>query len=589
MHERANPAVDPPAPRAAPRARWRMAPPPPPALERAHSSPIVQRVLARSGITDPAAARAFLEFRTGDDDPFRLTGMSTAVERIERAIEGDERIVVFGDYDADGVTGSAVLVQALRALGADAEAHIPHRERDGYGLSVAALDEIASRGARLVVTVDCGVRSVEQIHHAAGIGVDVVVTDHHVPPEELPPALAILNPRLPGDRYGFQDLSGAGMAYKLAQALLSELAGSGGGRRGAARIAADDLLDLVALGTVADVVPLVGENRALVKRGLDVLREARRPGVRALCQAAGVVPHELDARDIGFSLGPRINAAGRMGDARDALDLLLAEDLGRAADLAAILEARNQARRAATDVAVDAAMTWIGPDAGWLVRYASPDVALGVVGLVAGQLTRRYSRPSLVLRVDGEWARGSMRSVPGFDVIEALEAVGDLLERFGGHAQAGGLTVRRDRIDELVDRLERAAEERLAGRDLRPILDIDAEVDIGRVDWALHGMLAALEPCGEGNPQPRLLVRDARVVSSRVVGSDHLKLGLASPSGPLGAIAFGQGQRRPPEGSAVDVVFTLGIDSWRGQTKLSLTVDDFAAPGAAVEPLEVAG
>ncbi len=576
-----NPVIDAPA-ALQPRARWRLAPPPPSALEAVHPNPIVQRVLARSGIRDAESGRAFLDRIMGDDDPFRLAGMHTAVDRIQRALHAGERIVVYGDYDADGVTGAALLTQALKALGADVDAHIPHRQRDGYGLSVTALDEIASRRASLIITVDCGVRAVEQVAYANDLGMDVVITDHHVPPDELPQAAAILNPRLPGDRYGFLEFSGAGMAYKLAQALLEVQSPTNGG----SALSTDDLLDLVALGTVADVVPLVGENRALVSRGLEVLREARRLGIRALCQVAGVAASELDARDIGFALAPRINAAGRMGDARDALDLLLAEDLGRAADLAAVLEAHNQTRRAATDVAVEAAEEAIGTSVGWLVPWASPNVALGVVGLVAGRLTRQHGRPSLVVRIDGELARGSMRSVPGFDVMAALDKVGDLLERYGGHAQAGGLTVRVDRLPELIENLERDAESQLEGLDLRPILDIDAEIPIGRCDWALHGVLSALEPCGEGNRHPRLLVRGARVLSSQVVGADHLKLSFAAPSGPLSAIAFGQGARRPEEGALIDVVFTLGVDSWRGRSKLSMMVDDLAAPGAAVESMQ---
>ena len=320
-----------------------------------------------------------------------------------------------------------------------------------------------------------------------------------------------------------------------------------------------------------------------VTRGLDVLRQARRPGIRALCQVAGLTASEITAQDIGFGIAPRINAAGRMGDARDALDLLLCEDLGRAADLAAGLEAHNRARRAATDVAVEAAELSIGSKPGWFVHHISPDVALGVVGLVAGQLSRKYARPSIVLRQQGEWARGSLRSIPGFDVVAALDSASELLERYGGHAQAGGLTVRADRLPNLIEHLNRHAETVLSQRDLTPVLDIDSEVPIERIDWALQGALSSLEPCGEGNRKARLLVRNARVLSARIVGSNHLKLSLAGPSGPLGAIAFRQGEKRPNDGTMIDVVFSLGVDTWRGKSKLSLTVEDLATSGAPIE------
>ena len=563
-----------------PRTRWLLPPEPPAALLRAHP-PVIASALARRGITSAEEAAAFLRREAGDDNPFRLADMSEAVFRLRTALRAREPIAIYGDYDADGITASALLTQTLRALGGTVIPFIPHRERDGYGLKPAALEDLAQRGARVVVTVDCGIRASDEIEHARGLGLDVIVTDHHALPDDLPGALAVINPKRVDCRYGDLDLAGVGMAYKLAQALLRVEARESGGR---APLREEDLLDLVAVGTVADVVPLRGENRALVHRGLTALREARRPGLRALMASAKQAPARIDSRGIGYVIGPRINAAGRMADAETALRTLLATEPAEAKALAAELESLNQDRRAATEVAqvqAEATLAEEGAASEPFLLWASSDVALGVIGLVAGRLSSTHYRPAAVLRLEGETARASLRSIDELDLVAALSECDDLLLRWGGHARAAGLTVRTEYIPALTERLRRIAERAFDGLDLRPSLAIDAVVEPRRIDWALHEQLEALQPFGQSNRRPLLLARSVSVLGRRDVGRGrHLRLTLETGAGPLGAIAFGQGGRLSAIGDRLDLVFGLKVDTWRGEERLELDVRDLAVPGA---------
>lgn len=562
--------------------RWIVAPPPPEALGRAlpDAHRVVQAALTRRGLTDPALARDFLDHRLARDNPFLLQDMNAAVTRLRQAVRQGERIAVYGDYDADGVTATAILTQTLVALGANVRTFIPHRQRDGYGVHREALAGLIQEDVRVVITVDCGIRAADEVQFAMAQGVDVIVTDHHVLPEELPGALAVINPRRPDCRYGYHGLAGVGLAYKLAQALLRTEAQVGSS--GAPELAETDLLDLVAIGTVADVVPLLGENRVLVQRGLAVLHTPRRPGVRALCRVAGLDPATLTARGIGFGLAPRLNAAGRMGDANVALELLLARDEAAAATLAEELERANTLRRAATDEALAAAETALaGRGEQPFLFYSDARVALGVMGLVAGRLSERVYRPAAVVCIEGDLARGSARSIPEFNIVSALDEVGDLLVRYGGHARAAGFTVRTEHLAQLESRLVALAARALGGLDLRPALEIDAELDLAELDWTLYDALERLEPFGEGNPRPLLLLRRVPVIKAHRVGEKHLKFRLAGPRGPMEAIAFGHGERMAgPEATApkaIDVVFSLHRSDWGGTPHLELRVADWLA------------
>ena len=566
------------------RQRWRLAPPPDPALSAAfpERSRVLLAALGLAGLRQPDEARDFLERRVGDDNPFRLAGMAEAVGRIRAAIRDGEPIAVYGDYDADGVTATALLCDCLTALGARPRGFIPHREREGYGLNAAALARLAEQGVKLVITVDCGVRATDEIAEASRLGLDFIVTDHHALPEDLPQALALINPNRPDCDYGQSNLAGVGLAYKLAQALLRAARATGE----APSLAETDLLDLVAVGTVADMVPLLGENRALVQQGLAELRRARRPGLAAMLRLMARDPADLDAGAIGFGIGPRLNAAGRMDDAGAALDLLRAPDLERALPLARQLEAQNEARRAILQQALAAAQARIeartGPTPAFLIDV-SPDVPLGVVGLVAGRLAEHYRRPAAVLRLEGETARGSARSIPELDVIAALDQLAPLLIRHGGHPRAAGFTLASADLPRFEAGLLAIAERALAGLDLRAELDIAAELEPDEIGWPLQAELEDLAPFGEGNRRPVLLWRDAPIGHARTVGSDgsHLKLVLdGGPGlGSIDAIAFGRGADLEGLGPRIDLAFTLDVNTWRGERRLQLMVEDLASSG----------
>jgi single-stranded-DNA-specific exonuclease len=537
---------------------------------------VLVRCLSQRGVTDAATARALIDAETPNDDPFDLFGMNEAVDRILSAVAAGEQIVVFGDFDADGVTATAALVETLSALGGRVLPFIPHRERDGYGLREAAIEHVAGGGADLLITVDCGIRAADEVALARTAGIDVIITDHHEPPDRLPDAVAIINPRAPGCEYQHKDLAGVGLAYKLSQGLLRSAP------VGDPEAMEESLLDLVAIGTVADVVPLVGENRSLVMRGLRVLRRAERPGIRALLASSKRQAESITARDIAFVLAPRVNAAGRMASAELALELMLSNDPAEARRLAEILESYNNARRDATTSALAAAEADLAGRTDLpLLMHASGDVGLGITGLVAGRLSSRYHRPAAVLKVRGDTARGSARSIAEFNIIEALEQISELLVRFGGHARAAGFTVRKDDLAEVEDRLVGIAEDALRGMDLRRRLDIDAEVEPHQLTWALDDVLSVLEPCGEGNRQPLLLVRDAAIASVRRVGTDHLRfvLDCGPAAGSIDAIAFGQADCLPKLGRRAAVVFSLEKNTWRGRRRLELHVEDLADPG----------
>lgn len=565
--------------RLAPRQRWILGAPSESADRLAGQMtdlhPLLPRILAGMGVDSVVAARNHLACAWPDDNPFRLAGMTEAVTRLRSALRDGEAIAVYGDYDADGVTAVALLRQTLEAMGGRVLCYVPHREREGYGVHQPALMALADQGARVVVTVDCGIRAGEEMAAARRRGLDVIITDHHALPEDLPQALAVINPHRPDCQYGFSGLAGVGLAYKLAQGLL-RVQGQVG--RGPALDEAS-LLDLVAVGTVADVVPLVGENRALVARGLAQLRRSPRPGLAALLTAMAVAPGAVTARDLAYGLGPRLNAAGRMDDADVALALLGSRDLASAAAPARELESRNQARRAALEKALTQADARMAALEGLptVIVEASEDLPLGVMGLVAGRLLERHYRPSLAVRLEDDLARGSARSIPEFDMIAALDGMAHLFIRHGGHARAAGFTLRRADLPELTDRLRALAEASLAGKDLRGSLGIVARLAPADIDWSLATALQALEPFGEGNPKPLFWLPRARLRQVRPVGDGrHLKMVVDNGFGrdPIEAIAFGRGGEPLRAGDEVDLVGSLEIGEWQGRRRLELKVAD---------------
>ncbi|HUF39818.1 MAG TPA: single-stranded-DNA-specific exonuclease RecJ [Anaerolineales bacterium] len=533
---------------------------------------VLRQLLYNRCVKDEAASLQFLSAAPPEGaDPYRLAGMSAAVDRIARAIDNGERIAVYGDYDADGVCATALMTTALSALGATVEPYIPNRFDEGYGLNNDALDELKNRRVSLVVTVDCGIRSLQEAGHAAAIGLDLIVTDHHDPGPDLPEALAVINPKLGGNEYPFNELAGVGTAYKLAIALAGRIPAPG--------FDPESLLDLVAIGTVADLVPLVSENRHLVREGLETLRTPQRQGLHALMHIAGVEPRTVTAGTIGFVLGPRLNAAGRLDSALAAYELLTTPEVMRAGELAQQLDRQNRERQRITREMQETAEQIAVPngEVPLLLFAAHPDFNPGVVGLAASRLTELYYRPAIVGHFGEEYTRASCRSIPEFNItLDALDRCADLLERHGGHAAAAGFTVRNDRLDELEGRLTAIAGEKLAGMDLRPSIEIDMELKASELTMDLLNQIDLLQPTGNGNPEPIFITRRLQVADSRTVGNDgsHLKLRLVGDGKTIDAIAFRLGHLHGDLAGPLDVVFRFERNEYMGRTTPQMNVLD---------------
>ncbi|MGD2105478.1 MAG: single-stranded-DNA-specific exonuclease RecJ [Anaerolineae bacterium] len=565
--------------------RWQVHPAvPPDQLSRfPHLHPLLVQVLHNRELIDPDAVTTFLEGTDEEVNPFALAGMSQAVSRIRRALRRGERIAVYGDFDADGVTATALLVQTLQALGGWVRPYIPHRVEEGYGLNDDAMETLAKDRVELVVTVDCGIRAFDEIDTANRLGLDVVVTDHHSVGYQMPDAVASVSPRQSreeGDEDpvgSFDGLAGVGVAYRLAQALLRSHRRTPASNQPVS-LREEDLLDLVALGTVADLAPLRGENRALVRRGLERINDMNRPGIRALCRQAGLRPGRIDATSIGYVLGPRLNAAGRIADAEIAYRLLVAEQTAEAEELAVVLDGLNRDRQQMTREAQEMARELVleAEEDGPMLFVATPEFSSGIVGLVASRLLDEFCRPAVVVEMGGEVSRGSCRSIDAFHITKALDACSDLLVRYGGHAAAAGFTVANANLEELRHRLRRLAANELSEDDLTPVLTIDAEVPLSEMTWDLLEKLALLEPCGYGNRQPVFASRDVQVRRYRAVGrgARHLKLVLSDGVATWEAIAFRQGAWAGSLPSVVDVAYHLELNEWRGQRRLQLNVQD---------------
>ena len=539
---------------------------------------VLKQILFNRGFGTDAEARAFLKAEPGSNtDPFQLSGMDSAIERIRFAIDHHEPIAIYGDYDVDGVTATALLVQALEGLGADVRGYIPNRFDEGYGLNKDALDSLKAEGVKLVITVDCGIRSPEEALHAQTIGLDLIISDHHHPDGlNLPPALAVINPKQHGDPYPDKDLAGVGIAYKIAEALYSF--------HNSSSYNLQSLLDLVALGTVADLAPLVGENRVLVRRGLKQIRETKRQGLFSLAGVAQVKLDRITSGNIGFVLGPRLNASGRLESALASFELLTTTDFMKAGQLAQQLDVQNRQRQAITkSMQVQAEEIVLGddPDA-FLFFAAHEDFNPGVVGLTASRLTEAYYRPAVVAAKGPEETRGSCRSIPEFHITDALDQCKELLVRHGGHAAAAGFTVRNENLPEFVTRLKGIAKEQLEGRDLRQTLTADMEVALEEINFDVLKHLAYLEPTGYGNPDAVFVARDVKVKSLRAVGADgrHLKLTLEDSRGATyDSIGFRLGNLQSSLPPRVDVMFTLEANEWNGRTTLQLNLKDIKAAG----------
>jgi len=506
-------------------------------------------------------------------DPFLLPDMQQAVGRVYRALLSGENIAVYGDFDADGITATALLVQGLGFLGARTIPYIPSRLGEGHGLRANVLRQLHDEGVSLVITVDCGVTGLSEVQKARRMGLDVVITDHHTPLDEVPPAAAVVNPKLPGSSYPFSELAGVGVAYKLLEALLRSI----GKERHL-----EGLLDLVALGTVADMTPLLSENRYLVKRGLELINTAPRLGLREMIGQSGLTIGKVASENISWVIAPRLNTASRMDHALPSYELLMTDSPERAQQLAGWLEKRNVERQELTSKATARAREQV------LERGVSPLLMVGdesypagIAGLVAGRLSDEFYRPTVVVGVGSRTSSGSCRSIPEFNIIDALSRCSNLFTRFGGHAQAAGFVLPTRNLPVLQEKLLEMAATELTGIDLRPRLDIDAEVTLLELTGDTYQSIQQLAPFGQGNPLPAFLSRGVEVVDCRTMGSngDHLRLKLKQGGITWDAVGFGMGADQPEITALLDIVYNVEIDHWSGQLMLRLNLLDFAVAG----------
>jgi len=510
-------------------------------------------------------------------DPLLLHGMEPAVDRLLEARNRQEDICIYGDYDVDGITGTALLVSFLRETGFCCRYFIPNRFDDGYGLNTPSIETIITQGATLLVSVDCGITAVEQADLCRQRGVDLIIVDHHQPGDTLPDACAVINPLQPGCAYPFKSLAGVGVAFNLLVALRSALraAGAFDGRT------VPDLrqwLDLVALGTIADVVPLLGQNRIYAFHGLKKLAASGRPGIQALKRVAGIGEGVVSCGQVGFRLAPRLNAAGRMESAVPGVDLLMSDRPEECQRIADELDAANAERQAVERRILEGAVSRVESGGEYAERrsivLASADWHQGVIGIVASRLVERYHRPTILISLtDDGLGKGSGRSIPGFHLLEALSPCARYLERFGGHRYAAGIGLKAENLDAFTDAFETEAGNRLTDADLQPVLTIDAEVQPGEVTKELAMDLKRLEPFGMGNPEPVLMLSRMMVLERRPVGDGHLRLRLSRDRCTFTAIAFNLAGREIPE--TVDIAFYPEMNVWNGTSRLQLRVRDF--------------
>ena len=540
---------------------------------------LVAAFLVNRGITGPAAASRFLSSSLADiHDPYLLLGMEQAVERLVAALDRGERVCVYGDYDVDGITSVALLIGFFRAIGLDCFYHIPKRLEEGYGLSVEGIDSAAAHGARVIVTVDCGITAVAEAAHCIDVGIDLLITDHHTPGDAIPQALAVINPLRPGCPFPFKLPAGVGVAFNLLIALRGRLRE----RRYFAGKEEPDLreyLDLVALGTVADIVPLVDENRVFVKYGLSALTNSARKGVQALKAVAGV-SGPVGCGAVGFRLAPRLNAAGRLEDAALGVELMLCNNRQKAVEMAAELDASNAERQALEQEILRDALAMVKGTPKLSGRksivLASEAWHPGVIGIVASRIVDMFHRPTILIALQDGNGRGSGRSIPSFHLHDALLACSEHLLKFGGHKHAAGLSIDESTLEGFVEKFDEVAGGLLTDSDLTPQLGIEAELSPNEITAQLVETIDSLAPFGMGNPEPVFMLRQAKVAGRRILKESHLKLTLLAGGKAFDAVGFNMAGKMPvPE--VVDVAFSLQINNWNGRQNLQLRLKDLKA------------
>jgi single-stranded-DNA-specific exonuclease len=537
--------------------------------------PIIARIMLNRGIDSLHSAKQFFNLNLQQlHDPFLMADMQAAVERLGRALERKERILIYGDYDVDGTTGTALLTLAFRALGHHVPHYIPDRRREGYGLSRTGIEQAHAKGLDLILAVDCGVTAHEEIKLARQLGIDVIVCDHHQPGPQLPPANALLNPKRSDCPYPFKELCGVGVAFKLMQGLFRFL------RQDEKELFRH--LDLVAMGSAADIVPLVDENRIFVKFGLEQLNRTENIGLQALIKVCGLERTAIGGGQVIFILAPRINAVGRMGDARRAVNLLISEDEAQAAEIAQVLDAENRQRRNIDEEtfheAIEIIETQCDPqnDAAFVLDHENWHH--GVIGIVASRVVEKYYRPTVMISTDNGMGKGSARSIPSFDIYRALAQCADLMQAFGGHKYAAGLTIRSEQIHAFRQRLQQVAAQTLTPELLVPKLRIDGEIRFAEIESRLIKFLKVLGPYGPQNMRPVFVSRGLQVVGTpQIVGNNHLRFQVTQDNKRLDCIGFNLGDRRQRLSNGktgVDLAYLLEENTYQGRTTLQLRVKD---------------
>ncbi len=543
--------------------------------------PLTAQFLINRGLVERDRAFSFLTPTLNDlRDAYLMKGMRGAVERIVRAIGEGEKIALYGDYDVDGTAATALLYLFLKELGVDPIVHIPERLKEGYGLNIEAVKRLGTAGANVIVTVDCGVSNHEEVTFANSLGIDIVITDHHEVPSELPPAHSVLNPKQPGCGFPFKGLAGVGVAFYLVMALRARLREMGWFNDSTPNL--KRYLDLVCIGTVADMVPLIEENRVFVSHGLKVLEGSERPGLRALKEVVSVRPGRLTTDAIAFQLAPRINAAGRLESALTAFRLFTTDDEKEAVELARRLDEENSSRQRLEAKILKEALAMIestGEARG--IALSSERWHPGVIGIVASKLADRFTRPTVLVAMDESSGvgRGSVRGIKGIDVLEGLESAKGLLERYGGHRAAAGLTVRKDNVGGFVDAFVGFFNSTLTDEDLVPEVELDSIVTLDEIDARVISEIERLSPFGSSNRQPLLGAKDTHVLTTEVVGRGHLRLMLSQNGCRRRAIGFGLAGLHPVRGKGFDIAFFPYMDDWGGTRNIQLKIKDLQPSG----------
>jgi single-stranded-DNA-specific exonuclease len=532
--------------------------------------PVIAQLLYNRGVKPENIAPFLAADRRLEGNPFLLPDISQAVSRVYKAVLSREKIAVYGDFDVDGVTAIVILVEGLSRIGAEVIPYIPDRVNEGHGLKISALEKLQAQGANLVITADCGVTDLTEVKQAQDMGMDMIITDHHIPLKSLPRAVAVIDPKRKDSVYPFADLAGAGVAFKLLQALFHKDSREKWLTR---------LLDLVVLATVTDLVTLVGENRYLVKEGLRELNNSSRVGIQEMVKLAGLKPGELDAEDISWVLGPRLNAAGRMNNASTSYQLLTTQASEEARLLALELEEKNAERQKLTSEVLSRAREKLAAKLHLPVLIDGDEsYSIGVIGLVAGKLVDEFYKPAIIINLGSELCQGSCRSIAEFDIASALAECQDLLTAFGGHPLAAGFTVARQNLAQLEERITRLATDQLGHLELCPELVIDAELPLSAFSGETFNLIQKLSPFGRGNPQPTFLTRQVEVIECRNFGKqgEWLRLKLKQGNVTWQAVDFESQKKRAEIPSHIDIVYNLEKSRWNGEEVLRLSLLDFA-------------